>query len=301
MFTKTVNMTDVVTNTTSKVSGRMSLLLKLKSMGLRMFKFISNIENWKSSPKLWIGAWIFLRLLFQFLREYGLTLFKKDLSKEHIFLTGAGSGLGRLMAQRFGEMGAKLSISDINLQGVEETKQICIKMGIPAANIHVMHLDVSKRASITESASSAKAAFGTVTMLVNNAGIVSGKSTLELTDPMIERTMHVNTISHLHTIREFLPDMIAAKKGHIVSIASMAGLAGIPGLPDYCASKWGAIAIDESVRLELKKAGHWGYVKTTCICPYFINTGMFDGAKSAFPMYILSPEEVVNRIVNAIR
>lgn len=95
--------------------------------------------------------------------------------------------------------------------------------------------------------------------------------------------------------------MISNKRGHIVSIASMAGLAGIPSLPDYCASKWGAIAIDESVRLELKKNGHYGYVKTTCICPYFIDTGMFEGAKSAFPMYILSPEEVVKRIINAIR
>ena len=98
MFTKTVNMTGSMTNTAPQVSGRVGLLLKFKSMGLRVFKFVSNIENWKTSPKLWIGAWIFLRLLLQFLREYGLTLFKKDLSKEHIFLTGAGSGLGRLMA-----------------------------------------------------------------------------------------------------------------------------------------------------------------------------------------------------------
>ena len=118
---------------------------------------------------------------------------------------------------------------------------------------------------------------------------------------MIERTLHVNTISHLHTIRDILPDMIANKKGHIVSIASMAGHAGIPALPDYCASKSGAVAIDESLRLELKKNGHYGYIKTTCICPYFINTGMFDGARSAFPMYILSPEETVKRIINGIR
>ena len=81
----------------------------------------------------------------------------------------------------------------------------------------------------------------------------------------------------------------------------MAAHSGIPGLPDYCASKSGAYAIDDSLRLELKKNGHWKYVKTTCICPYFINTGMFDGAKSAFPMYILSPEETVTRIINAIR
>jgi len=118
-----------------------------------------------------------------------------------------------------------------------------------------MHVDVSKRASIAECAQSAKAQFGPVTILINNAGIVSGKTTLELSDAMIERTMHVNTISHLHTIREFLPDMIAYKKGHIVSIASMAGITGVAGLTDYCSSKWGAVGIDEAFRLELKKNG----------------------------------------------
>ena len=63
--------------------------------------------------------------------------------------------------------------------------------------------------------------------------------------------MQVNTISHLHTITEFLPGMIAAKRGHIITIASMAGIVGVPGLVDYCASKFGAVAIDESLRLEL--------------------------------------------------
>jgi all-trans-retinol dehydrogenase (NAD+) len=68
---------------------------------------------------------------------------------------------------------------------------------------------------------------------------------------MIDKTMQVNTISHLHTIKEFLPGMIAAKRGHIITIASMAGIVGVPGLVDYCASKFGAVAIDESLRLEL--------------------------------------------------
>jgi all-trans-retinol dehydrogenase (NAD+) len=129
---------------------------------------------------------------------------------------------------------------------------------------------------------------------------VSGKTTLELSDSMIQRTMDVNTVSHLYTIKEFLPEMIAKKKGHIVSIASMAGLVSLPGLSDYCASKFGAVAIDEALRMELKKNGHYGYIKTTCICPYFIDTGMFNGAKTAFPMYLLSPEEVVTRIIYAI-
>jgi all-trans-retinol dehydrogenase (NAD+) len=111
--------------------------------------------------------------------------------------------------------------------------------------------------------------------LINNAGVVSGLNILELSDNMINKTFQINAISHLHTIKEFLPDMIAQKRGHIVTIASMAGLNGVPGLSDYCASKFGAVAIDETVRLELQSKGLDKYVKTTCICPYFINTGMF--------------------------
>jgi all-trans-retinol dehydrogenase (NAD+) len=118
---------------------------------------------------------------------------------------------------------------------------------------------------------------------------------------MIDKTLQVNTIAILSTIREFLPGMIINKKGHIVTIASMAGLAGTPGLADYCASKSGAIAIDESLRIELQSKGLHKHIKTTCICPYFIDTGMFDGAKTSFPLYMLQPDEVVDRIIAAIQ
>lgn len=80
----------------------------------------------------------------------------------------------------------------------------------------------------------------------------------------------------------------------------MAGIIGCPGLSDYCASKYGAVAIDESIRLEMIHKGYDSFIKTTCICPYFINTGMFDGVKETFPMYILGQDEVVDRIIAAI-
>ena len=97
-------------------------LNRIKQMFTSLFAYISNGENWRKSPKIWILSYIFLRLLLQFLRKHGLTLFKKNLSRDHVYLTGAGSGLGRLMTQKLGKMGCKLSISDINLKGVEETK-----------------------------------------------------------------------------------------------------------------------------------------------------------------------------------
>jgi all-trans-retinol dehydrogenase (NAD+) len=257
-------------------------------------------ENWKLK-RTWIGAAILLRCAYVLMNEYGKNPFKKSLAKDHVFLTGAGSGIGRLMAVEFGKLGCKLSLSDINMTGLNETKAILMKAGVPAANINIFVCDVSKKAQIKAGAQVARAAFGPVTLLVNNAGIVSGKTTLELSEGMIEKTMQVNTIALLHTIQEFLPDMITGKRGHIVTIASMAGLTSVPGLSDYCASKHGAVAVDESVRLELQKKGLSKFIKTTCICPYFINTGMFDGAKKAWPFYILSPTETVDRIIAAIR
>jgi all-trans-retinol dehydrogenase (NAD+) len=213
------------------------------------------------------------------MNEFGQNPFKKSLAKDHVFLTGAGGGIGRLMAIRLGKLGCKLSLSDVNMAGLQETKAECEKAGIVSSNITIFVCDVSKRESITAGATVARAAHGPVTILINNAGIVSGKMTMDLSDAMIEKTMQVNTISHLHTIKEFLPGMIEGKRGHIVTIASMAGMTAVPGLSDYCASKHGAIAIDESVRLELQAKNLHQFVKTTCICPYLISTGLFEGAK----------------------
>ena len=119
---------------------------------------------------------------------------------------------------------------------------------------------------------------------------------------MMRKTLEVNTLAHLYTIREFLPDMIRNKKGHIVSIASVAGLLASPGLADYSASKFGAVAIDECLRTELKKQGLYRHVKTTCINPFFINTGMFDGVNDRWTFFkILDQHYVVWRILTAIR
>lgn len=85
----------------------------------------------------------------------------------------------------------------------------------------------------------------------------------------------------LYTVREFVPAMIKNNKGHVVTISSLSGFVSPPGLSEYSGSKAAATAIDETLRLEFNKMGK--NIQTTCICPYFINTGMFDGAKSSFP------------------
>jgi all-trans-retinol dehydrogenase (NAD+) len=94
--------------------------------------------------------------------------------------------------------------------------------------------------------------------------------------------------------------MIADGDGHIVTIASAGGIAGTARLVDYCSSKFAAFGFDESLRLELKRTG--APVRTTIVCPFYINTGMFDGVTSRFGWLIpiLEPDDVVRRIVRAI-
>lgn len=119
-----------------------------------------------------------------------------------------------------------------------------------------------------------------VSLLFNNAGVLSGRSLLDTPDHMIERSFNVNVIAHFWTVKAFLPTMIEKDHGHIVTIASMAGYVGIAKLIDYCSSKFAAVGFDEALRLELEVMGVEN-VHTTVICPYFIQaTGMFDDVNS---------------------
>jgi all-trans-retinol dehydrogenase (NAD+) len=90
-----------------------------------------------------------------------------------------------------------------------------------------------------------------VDILINNAGIVSGKKIFESSYKTMEKTMNVNSVAHFYTIKELLPTMIKRNRGHIVTISSQAGLLGVSGLIDYCASKFAVFGMNESLRHEL--------------------------------------------------
>ena len=96
----------------------------------------------------------------------------------------------------------------------------------------------------------------------------------------IIRTFNVNVLAHFWTIKTFLPHMINAGKGHIVTVASLAGHAGTNKMVDYCASKFANIGMDEAMKVELMVQGLDTDITTTVVCPYYISTGMFAGVQS---------------------
>ena len=114
---------------------------------------------------------LFLWAIYTFCRERGW-LPKKSVRGKHIYLTGAGSGLGRGMTLKFAKRGANLTISDINKEGLIETKRMVLEQTGRDDNILVIQLNVGDRQAVKNSAEQAIQKFGIVDILINNAGIV---------------------------------------------------------------------------------------------------------------------------------
>lgn len=223
----------------------------------------------------------------------------KDVGGQTVLITGAGSGIGRLVALEFADRHCRLVLWDINDQGNQETARIAtIKYG---ATVRTFHVDVADRDQVYSAASQVMSEVGRVDILVNNAGIVTGHTFLDCPDSLILKTMQVNAMAHFWTAKAFLPAMLAKNHGHLVTVASSAGLIGVNGLADYCSSKFAAVGFEESIRNELQAAGKDG-VKTTLVCPYLISTGMFHGCQVRFPWILnaLDPEYVAEEIVKAV-
>ncbi|XP_062044462.1 epidermal retinol dehydrogenase 2 [Lepus europaeus] len=224
---------------------------------------------------------------------------RKNVAGEIVLITGAGSGLGRLLALQFARLGSVLVLWDVNKEGNEETCQMALNAG--ATKVHAYTCDCSQREEVYRVADQVKKEVGDVSILINNAGIVTGKTFLECPDEHMEKSFDVNFKAHLWTYKAFLPAMIANNHGHLVCISSSAGLVGVNGLADYCASKFAAFGFAESVFIETFAQNQEG-IKTTIVCPFFIKTGMFEGCATRCPtlLPILEPEYAVRKIVDAI-
>lgn len=205
-----------------------------------------------------------------------------------VLITGAGSGIGREMAIQASARGAHVIAWDLDADAAQVTAQ---QTGGDAVAV-----DVTDSAAVTAAASGVTA----VDVLINCAGVVTGKYLLDTTEAQIRRTFEVNTLAGYWTTRAFLPGMLDRDRGAIVTIASAAGLVGVAKQTDYSASKWAAIGFTESLRAELRALG--SKVRTLVVAPYYVSTGMFEGVNTRFPLLlpILQPQKVATKVLNAI-
>jgi short-subunit dehydrogenase len=140
---------------------------------------------------------------------------------------------------------------------------------------------------------------GSIDVLVNNAGVVFGGALEEVAADKHAATVAINLGGVIAMTRAFLPDLVAKKEAAIVNVASAAAVLPLPLATSYAASKWGVLGFSDSLREELRGQGR-RHVTVTAICPSFIRTGLFEGARPALLTRWLSADEVAAATVDAI-
>lgn len=226
----------------------------------------------------------------------------KTVEGKLVLITGAAMGMGRMYAERAVAEGARAVVLwDINEIALARTVADLQAAGATAVHAHVVN--VADREAIAEAAERVRTEVGDPEIVFNNAGVVRGNKYFWETDSVAdtEFTLQINALAPMFVAREFLPAMIASEtECRLVNVASSAGFVANPRMASYAASKWAAIGFSDSVRVELEQAGH-KHVKVTTVCPYYVKTGMFDGAKAGLLLPLLEPEDVVNTAWKAMK
>lgn len=148
-----------------------------------------------------------------------------------------------------------------------------------------------------------KQTLGAPTILINNAGILASHTILATSDDYLRKLFDVNVLSNWYTTKAFLPDMLAANKGHIVTIASTASYIGVAGLADYTASKAAILAFHESLNQELKHHYNAPNVLTTSIHPNWVRTPLLAPVEQELKQRgsaIIEPNVVADTVVERI-
>jgi NADP-dependent 3-hydroxy acid dehydrogenase YdfG len=223
-------------------------------------------------------------------------------------ITGAGSGIGRALALNLAQKGAKLAISDVDVDGLAETVRQVQALG---AHVKSDRLDVAEREAVLAYADAVVAHFGKVNQVYNNAGIAYNGNVDKSDFKDIERIMDVDFWGVVNGTKAFLPHVIASGDGHIVNISSLFGLIAVPGQSAYNAAKFAVRGFTEALREEMLVAKL--PVKGTCVHPGGIKTAVARNATVAegedlqtFAEFfdkrlaIHSPEMAARTIINGV-
>jgi NAD(P)-dependent dehydrogenase (short-subunit alcohol dehydrogenase family) len=183
-------------------------------------------------------------------------------------VTGGASGIGRALAEAFAAEGARLVLADVEAEPLARAAR---ELHARGAEVLTVQADVSQAPDVEALAAKTLDAFGAVHILCNNAGVAVGKTTWEHTVADWEWVLGVNLWGVIHGIRTFVPIMLAQEsEGHIVNTASVAGLLVSGFKPSYDVSKFGVVALSESLYREL--AAIQANVKVSVLCPGLVKT-----------------------------
>jgi len=214
----------------------------------------------------------------------------KEFQDKVAVVTGAASGIGRGMAEKFAAEGMKVVLADVEEEPLEA---VAAELRGRDARVLAIRADVSDGAQVEALARRAFDEFGAVHILCNNAGVGGGGARIwDLTEKDWQWTLGVNLWGVIHGIRAFVPRMIAQDaEGHIVNTASVFGLYAAGAAP-YGVSKFGVVRLTEGLYYDLKETG--SKLGCSVLCPGMIATRITESARNR-------PEEMRNTVDEATR
>jgi short-subunit dehydrogenase len=213
-------------------------------------------------------------------------------------VTGASSGIGRLLALRFAERGARVVLVARRAEALEALAEEIRASGGEALPLVC---DVADRGQAEAAAERALAECGAIDLLVNNAGFGAHRSVLDHDVDEMERMLRVNFLGSLYFTKALLPAMVARGRGWLVFMASVAGRIATPGEAIYAATKFAMVGFAEALSLEVEDAG----VHVLTVCPGAIRTDFFGEEDLAVMPEValrsmVEPEPLVDEVVRAL-
>ena len=199
-----------------------------------------------------------------------------NLTKKVALVTGAGSGIGRAIAQRFAQAGAKVFVADINEAAAQETVEL---IETTEGNALSVTLDVADVSSVAAAAKK----IGALDLLVNNAGIGHVGTILETNAEDMERLYRVNVGGVFNVTKAFIPGMLERKSGSIINIASIGGVVAVRDRFAYVTTKFAVVGMTKQTALDHSHSG----VRCNCICPGRVETPFVQARLKEYP----DPEE----------
>lgn len=186
------------------------------------------------------------------------------------FVTGAGAGIGRAISQKFARLGATVIVTDLKLDAARETAQM-LENPTGGQKHEAYALDVTDRKSVCQMADRVRGIYGSIDILMNNAGVSSMQTIENLTEEEWDFNFNVN-IKGMFLVTQAMLPLMKEKGGRIVNTASMAAVKAAPLLAHYTASKFAVVGFTKSAAIEFAPYG----ITVNCICPGYVKTSMQD-------------------------
>lgn len=226
---------------------------------------------------------------------------EKPVNNEIVLITGTGHGMGRELALQYAELGATVVCVDINKESNDETVKLLKDLG--KTKVYSYQCDVSSEQQVKVLVDKIKQEVGSVSILVNNAGIMPCHRFFTYTEAEIQKLFGINVFAHIWLLQNVLPDMIEKNHGHIITLSSMAGVVGVENLAPYCATKFAVRGMIESLHEEIRTRTKGTNIKFTLIYPYMVDTGLCQKPVIRFPsiLSMVKPKEAARQIIQAAR